>query len=61
VRLKPSVAGAPVRKADTSSDEIEITPEMIEAGVEAFSLYEPNDRPGQIVWSVFRAMRLAEL
>lgn len=47
---------------DQGRRTIEVTPEMIEAGIEALSEFEPGDgsRPDEIVISVFLRM-LAEL
>ena len=45
---KPESAGAP-------EDEIEITPEMIEAGADAIGLYEPGDCE-LAAFSCFKAM-----
>lgn len=39
--------------------EIEITPEMIEAGVRAFYLYDRGDPAEWIVWAVFVEMEKA--
>ncbi len=36
--------------------EIEITPEMIEAGVDALSLWDTGEDGALVVFSVFRAM-----
>jgi hypothetical protein len=49
-KSKASVANIP---------EIEVTPEMIEAGVRAFELWDSADLPEHIVWSVYKAMELA--
>lgn len=38
-------------------EEIEITPEMIEAGLEAYRLYSPSeDSPTEIIKTVYEAM-----
>ena len=42
-----------------SSDEVEITPRMIEAGVEAYALFELLDPGDWIVSAVYRAMERA--
>ena len=39
--------------------EFDITPEMIAAGVDALSLWEPSEDASQVVWSVYRAMASA--
>ena len=38
------------------NQEIEITPEMVEAGVRALALFDGEDRLKQVVRTVFRAM-----
>ena len=48
-------ADRPVQEAD----EIEITPEMIEAGCRELSLFEANDPPWSIVREIYLAMELA--
>ena len=37
-------------------DEIEITPAMIEAGMEAYSLFSSEDRGHYVVDAIYRAM-----
>ena len=39
-----------------TEDDLEITSEMVEAGVKAFNRYSREDRPEQIVWAVYLAM-----
>jgi hypothetical protein len=39
--------------------EIEITPEMIKAGVKELSLSDPHDTPSSIARAVFQAMDAA--
>jgi len=44
------------RSAGAPEDEIEITPEMIEAGTEALALCEPRDARSSIVSAISLAM-----
>lgn len=39
--------------------ELDITPEMISAGIDALSLWETSEDASQVVWSVYRAMASA--
>ncbi len=41
-------------------EEIEITPEMIDAGVEAWSLFDPGDRLDATLAAIYRAMHGAQ-
>ena len=44
-------------ESEPDSDEIEITPEMIEAGVSALlDMDESVSREHDVVWNIFRAM-----
>ena len=45
---------------DRPALEIEITPEMIAAGVEAFCLFQRGDPPEDVVAEVYRRMALSE-
>ena len=38
------------------TEEIEITPEMVEAGVEAAAIYDSDDSLTDVVTAVYRAM-----
>lgn len=54
----PELESAGTGRRDT--DEIEITPEMIEAGVADYGLFDPaSDSPDAIVRSVYEAMSAA--
>ena len=46
---------------DTEQDQIEVTPEMLEAGVMTFLKFDPDDDVEQMVEAVFVEMRLREL
>jgi hypothetical protein len=41
--------------------EIEVTPEMIDAGVSAWALFEAGDRSDWLVSEIYRAMEVAKL
>jgi hypothetical protein len=46
-----------VESGDRPADEIEVTPEMIEAGIAEFCSYDSRyERPRDAVASIFRAM-----
>lgn len=45
-----------IESADRPAQEIEITPQMVEAGVRAASLYSSEDELSEIVRAVFSAM-----
>lgn len=49
-------ADRPAHETDDIIDEIEITPEMIDAGCEEIALCETSDPPWSVVKLVYRAM-----
>lgn len=53
----PDVDLAATGRRDT--DEIEITPAMIEAGVVALGRYDSGDERETVVWAVYSAMDAA--
>lgn len=40
-------------------DEIEISDEMVEAGIKALEIWDSADLPEHVVYSVYKAMELA--
>ena len=44
---------------DVPAAEVEVTPEMTEAGVEAWATFRPGDRPDWLVGAVYEAMERA--
>ena len=44
-----------------ATEEIEITPEMIGAGIAAYYLFDPGSPTEAIVWSIFVEMEKARL
>ena len=49
------------RPATETTEEIEITPEMIEAGLNAYALYSFGDPGEWVVWAIYEAMAKARL
>jgi hypothetical protein len=43
--------------ADTEAEDIEITPEMLRAGIEEYALFDSQDPGEWVVSAIYRAMR----
>ena len=57
---KPSPTNNPTPHSTEGAGAPEITPAMVEAGIEALWSHDPDDRSREIVRAVFIAMRAAE-